>query len=187
MKVADMILDEIRYKFFEYGFAYYLSARFSALARQSLVTGNLYHHAIENFLKSGLSSTYTPAQLKNKFGHNLHRPWDEFKARFPSENLSIWDSLIADLHLWEDIRYPDELIQNGAQLAIAWDSRGVSGTGSMPVPPLYRVTVRDLDKFVHVLIPLLNVNAKAFTGMVNQWGLNVAKHENPEAVNWFNR
>jgi hypothetical protein len=186
MKVAHAILDEVRYKFFEYGFAYYLCARFSALAKQTLVTGNIYHHAIENLLKAGLSKKYTPHELKKTFGHNLERLWADFKAYSRVANLSTWDGVIEDLHLWEDIRYPDELIEHGAQLCIAWDTPGVSGIGIKAMPPLFRITVRDLDLLVNALIPLIGVNPKAFTGTVNEWGSRVAKEENPEAANWLN-
>jgi hypothetical protein len=35
------------------------------------VCGNLYHHALEMFLKAGLSRKYSLAELKSKFVHKL--------------------------------------------------------------------------------------------------------------------
>jgi hypothetical protein len=53
------------------------------------VCGNLYHHAVELFLKAGLSRKYSMRDLANrhKFGHCLPKIWEAFKADFASPAL----------------------------------------------------------------------------------------------------
>jgi hypothetical protein len=44
------------------------------------VTGNVFHHAVEMFLKGALAKTKPLSDLK-KLGHNLPNIWKEFRHR----------------------------------------------------------------------------------------------------------
>ena len=61
-------------EFFRLGVHYYVAARSAVMAQLLPTCGNLYHHALEMFLKAGLSRRYAPKNLK-KFGHNLQKMW----------------------------------------------------------------------------------------------------------------
>jgi hypothetical protein len=88
------------------GFQYYVAARAATWAGLLPVCGNLYHHSIEMFLKSGLARTYSLAELKKKFQHNLPRLWDAFKQQFPASCLGQFDELIEKIERFEEIRLP---------------------------------------------------------------------------------
>ena len=67
--------------FLKLGIQYYTAARWAALAKLMPVCGNLYHHAIEMFLKARLSQNYTLEQLSHHhFSHKLDKLWDTFKS-----------------------------------------------------------------------------------------------------------
>jgi hypothetical protein len=86
------------------------------------VCGNLYHHALEMFLKAGLSRRHSLKSLASKknSGHKLIDIWNAFKADFPSPELLRFDTTIADIDDFEEIRYPDKIFKNGAQMMIDW-------------------------------------------------------------------
>jgi hypothetical protein len=80
--------------FFDLAMQYYIAARVSAvLVGLMPVCGNLYHHAVELFLKAGLSRKYSMRDLANrhKFGHCLPKIWAAFKADFASPALRQFD------------------------------------------------------------------------------------------------
>ena len=73
-------------EFLNLGIQYYAAARSAVLAGLLPVFGNLYHHAIEAFLKARLSQKFTLKQLKDEkqgAGHKLPLLWNSFKAEFP--------------------------------------------------------------------------------------------------------
>jgi hypothetical protein len=97
---------------------YYVAGRYSAFAGFIPTTGNLFHHAIEMFLKGGLSKTgITLADLK-KLSHDLPKIWETFKRTFKDQSLDRFDHVIASLHRFEDIRYPDLIVQKGMNAKI---------------------------------------------------------------------
>ena len=58
-------------KFLDLGFQYYFAARCGVRANLSPVTGDLFHHAVEMFLKAHISQSMSPREMKNKLGHRL--------------------------------------------------------------------------------------------------------------------
>jgi hypothetical protein len=99
------------------GVQYYVSGRFAALNGFDLVAGNLFHHAVELLLKAGLLRDYTEQEVANRtrFGHSLPKLWEEFKRRTFDPALAAFDSDIADLDRWEELRYftPESNIPTG--------------------------------------------------------------------------
>jgi hypothetical protein len=85
---------------------YYVTARSSAVLTKLMpLCGNLYHHAVEMFLKAGLSRNpeYSLDVLKNKFKHRLPKFWGAFRADFASPALRQFDTVITTLQKWDDI------------------------------------------------------------------------------------
>src|SRR4051794_29649109 len=95
--------------FFSLGVQYYVAARFSAFARFSPVCGNLFHHAIEMFLKGYLASKRSLADLKN-LGHRLGSLWGHFKQDTGDCALARFDQTVTDLDAVESIRYPGRVL-----------------------------------------------------------------------------
>jgi hypothetical protein len=52
------------------------------------VAGNLFHHAVELFLKGALRPTMSREDLKRKLGHSLEAVWRRFAALHPTTDLS---------------------------------------------------------------------------------------------------
>ena len=129
------------------GAQYYAAARHAALAGFLPVSGNLYHHSLEMFLKAGLSQKYCLDELKGRFHHRLVELWNEFKVQFPSIALLQFDTAVAEIDAFEDVRYPDEVLKNGAEMTIEWGPAPVR-SGSPPSVPRYTLNVPNIDKLI---------------------------------------
>jgi hypothetical protein len=169
-------------EFLKLGVQYYVAARYAALAGAGLlpVCGNLYHHALEMFLKSGLSRKHSLQDPKSKkFGHKLIDIWDAFKADFPSTELPQFDTTIADIHDFEEIRYPNEVLKNGAQMVVDWGSIPAQSSAS---EPMYKLHVNDLDRLIWEIFCASSRNPKYFTAGVKPEVRAMLARENPVAA-----
>jgi hypothetical protein len=117
----------------EYGLHYFLAGRYSMFARLTPTCGNQMHHAVELLLKACLARNDTWQQIlrygyRESYGHDLEKLWAEFKKRNPDPALAAHDDVIKGLNKFEDIRYPEDLIQGGAMLSV----------GLYEIPPEHR-------------------------------------------------
>jgi HEPN domain-containing protein len=112
--------------FCELATQYYVAARIAARGALMPVYGNLFHHAVELYLKASLVATISLKKLKRPpFGHDLTVLWARFKQVAVDPALDRYDFAIRTLDKFERIRYPDL----GAQrLFLVWRSEGV-GSG----------------------------------------------------------
>jgi hypothetical protein len=151
--------------FFQNGCQYYVAGRHAVFAALNPVAGNLMHHAIEHFLEGGLSKTTPLADLK-KFSHNLPRIWKAFKAQVNDPALAHFDDVITELHNFEEIRYPDEVLKNGMQGLINITKAGAATTivtsSTLPIPPMYALCLQEIDELVGVLFAAASRNPKAY-------------------------
>jgi len=108
--------EDAIHKFFRYGCQYYVAGRYGVFAALLPVAANLHHHAIELLLKGALSRSMSLKEMKDKLGHKLDRCWEAFKTQAGEKNLNWFDVVIEKLNQFEDIRYPDELLRNGASM-----------------------------------------------------------------------
>jgi hypothetical protein len=53
---------------------YYIAAR-SLMQAQLFVSGNIFHHAVESFLKAGLAKQGKSLRSLKQLGHNLRKLW----------------------------------------------------------------------------------------------------------------
>lgn len=149
---------------FTYGGQYYAAARYAAFAGFNPVVGNLFHHAIEMFLKGALSKSFSLDILRNSFKHSLSKLWDEITNSDP--RLSRFDNLITGLDKYEEIRYPDKLITKGAHLHIDITKVGAAMNKSsgeyLDKLPVYKVCVEEIDELVAALFKLASRNPLVF-------------------------
>jgi len=173
-------------RFLDFGFQYYVAARCGVRANLSPVTGNLFHHAIEMFLKARISQSISSREMKNKFGHRLKLLWGAFKAEFSSVDLGRFDALIQMLDRFESIRYPDEIITKGAELVIALDRKAAASTGQLSgtLVPRYEVVMADLDELLAEVLRLSSRNPAFFIARLNHYAREALRYENP-AANFF--
>jgi hypothetical protein len=97
--------------FWERGCQNYIAGRFAFLAGLHPIAGNQLHHAIEFFLKGALSKSRTLDELRQ---HRLTDLWAAFKAENANTtSLARFDAVVATLHAYWDLRYPDDALKNG--------------------------------------------------------------------------
>jgi hypothetical protein len=167
-------------EFMTLGVQYYVAARATALAGLLPVCGNLYHHALEMFLKAGLSRTHSLQDLKSKnFGHKLIDIWNVFKTDFDSTALQQFDATIADVHDFEEIRYPDKVLKNGAQMLVDW---GTTPVQSSATEPMYKLHVNDLDRLIGEIFRVSSRNPLFFTGGLKRDVREMLARDNPIAT-----
>ena len=146
------------------GSDYYLTARF-AMKAQRFVSGNLFHQAVEMFLKSGLANKgHTETELK-RWGHSLDKLWQAFKTDYPDQALVRHDTTISSLDKFEDIRYPPD---HSLAITLQWDEP--TYPSQLPAnTKLYTLVVGDSDALVADILATTEWN----TGLLFK-GVNLA-------------
>src|SRR6267143_1699546 len=107
----------------EYGLQYYIAGRFAVHAQFTPVCANLLHHAVELLIKANLSRGDSPTAIRGyghrqSYGHALASAWQEFKKRNGDPALGAHDAVVDELDKFEDVRYPDRLLDEGAMISI---------------------------------------------------------------------
>jgi len=148
-------------EFFATAGQYYVVGRFAAFAGLIPITGNLLHHAVEMFLKGGLSKNGLSLVDLKKMGHNLPNIWMKFKTTFNDPALDQFDDAIRSLHRFEDIRYPDLIVAKGMRATINITSQPPLPNASPPEPK-YELCLQDIDALVGQLFGTTSANPAAF-------------------------
>jgi len=156
-----------------YGLQYYVSGRFAAASGFSPVTANLLHHAVELLLKACLAYDDSLAEIwkygsKRSYGHELPLLWEEFKRRNPGLSTAEFDAVISELHKFENIRYPETLIKEGATIAVAIFDVAIPPTGKGVNPEtVYVLNLPQVDRLMKVLFDATHGNPEVFLPDVN--------------------
>ena len=153
-----------REEFYSLAIQYYVIARFGAFAGFLPVSGNLFHHAIEMFLKGHLSSKLDLTELKG-LGHRLQDIWVRFRADVSDVTLDRYNAVIAELDSFELIRYPDDIVARGMSASIDLKRSAISSVTLAPgrPEPSYKIVVEDVDRLVEAIFEKSSVNSKFFT------------------------
>ena len=153
------------YLFMEGACQYYATARFAVHAGCAPVCGNLFHHAVERFLKAGLTQHRGLSDIE-RMRHNLKKLWRAFKADFPATALKQHDKTISCLHKFEDIRYPDKVIERGMGVSVEWSGPAgkVTTLGRIKTPKQYAIVVSDIDDLIADVFKVCSRNPHAFIG-----------------------
>ena len=145
------------------------AGRFSAASHFTPVSANLLHHAVEMFLKGCLVTKVGFDLLpRRKAGHDLNALWEKFREYFPDPKFERYTTAIAELHNFEQIRYPEKLITNGGLLGVGFLS-GVKNVQLYgPKLPEYQLAVNDIDDLVKDLFDAGNVNPMFYSTILSQ-------------------
>ena len=113
------------------------------------------------FLKGGLSKKGMSLADLKKLGHNLPNIWIKFKNTFDSPALNKFDNAISSLHGFDDIRYPDLIVEKGMPAAINITKHAplIKTTGPEPTYELY---VQDIDALVAQIFATASANPDTF-------------------------
>jgi hypothetical protein len=148
-------------EFFNTAGQYYVAARYAAFAGFIPVTGNLLHHAVEMYLKGGLSKQGVSLDDLKKLRHNLPNIWTKFKATFDDPALTKFDDAIGSLQRFEDIRYPDLIVEKGMQAVINITKQPPLSSLSGP-EPAYELCVNDIDELAGQVFTTASAHPAAF-------------------------
>jgi hypothetical protein len=169
--------SRVRQEFFDLGFQYFVAGRFAASAALSPVSGTLFHHAIEMFLKGELTKHLTERQ-RRKLHHGLKALWTTFKAHVGPEDsaLSAFDQVIDELDKFEDIRYPEKIVSQGMTCSIEFGKRIPMKTSSRS--PRYELFVGEIDALVNAILDKSKVNPSFFTRRYQKHALTYLRRYN---------
>jgi hypothetical protein len=156
--------DRERERFFSTACDYYIAGRFAAFAGLNPVVGNLLHHAIEMYLKGALAKTKSLRELDKGFKHDLPKLWEAFKDQTNDAALKRFDATIAELHRFEDIRYPDSILAKGMAAIVEITRSNIPGAYKGPAVPEYRVCVEDIDELVEAVFFAASFSPRFFFG-----------------------
>ncbi len=154
--------------FFDLGTQYYVVARYATFSALAPVCGNLFHHAIEMYLKGYLSSRLELKQLK-ELGHRLQDTWSQFKSVVGDPGLDGFDSTISELDKFETIRYPDRVLVEGMRVSVNIERLHPQQSGSEPVrpEPVFQLIVEDIDRLIAVIFEKATVNPRFYWNQLN--------------------
>jgi hypothetical protein len=162
---------------------YYLLGRSGYQLGCFPVAGNLFHHAVELYLKEDIRQFYSRAELKRRFSHDLKRLWKEFKRRQATQALSNHDECVSALHRFERIRYPDAMTDKGMMGTIALrrskpGERLVTMSGGPSVPE-YAIAVNEVDHLIGDILTVTKLNPDFLFGRYGSDSLAVLHKDNP--------
>jgi len=167
--------DFLRFQFGKLGTHYYVAGRFASFGALVPVAGNFLHHAVEMFLKAGLSRRYSIEELKT-LRHDLPKIWGQFKAHVARRDVANFDQVINELHRFERIRYPDRVVKEGMEVLFS-PLQGGQSSGSLTLPK-YNLILEDLDHLVSVILEESSMNPAAYFGILNESSMEALRREN---------
>ena len=150
-----------------FGLQYYVAGRFATTGGFVPVSANLLHHAIELLLKACLARDDSVDTIRNYgqrggYRHNLQLLWAEFKRRNASKGHEDFDAVVTALDKFEDIRYPEKLIQDGAEITIdVFEYPDVANTNAN-AGARYELKLPLIDRLMGALFEALHTNPEFF-------------------------
>jgi hypothetical protein len=118
------------------------------------------------------------AQKRRKLGHNLGKIWPECKTMMQDPTLSRFDGLISNLAKWEDIRYPESIINKGMIGTIGFSKEPVLPKSSQPK---YSLALDEIDDLSKVIIEK-KMNQKAFVAGLKPDAREFLKRDNKSPI-----
>ena len=159
--------EDVRLHFAQLAVQYFVVGRAAAIHQLIPVLGNLLHHAVEMSLKAGLASSHSLSQLKD-LGHSLPRLWHAFVAAYPSSDAPTYHAVIDALEKFEELRYPDSILANGAMMRLALHRSHVGPPSPSPSGvPSYLLVLEDVDELEEAIFSAMNLNPKFLTSSLS--------------------
>ena len=173
--------EGLQQHYFDLGTDYYVAGRFAVFARLIPTAGNLFHHAIEMYLKGQLCRQLDESG-RIRLGHSLKRNWKAFKKAVNDPGLNKYDKLVAELDRFESIRYPEKTSRLGMMVQFGI-TRSVPGHGtSSASPPSYEVVVNEIDELVAEILGKVSVNPAFLTRCLSEDGKAYLLKDNATAL-----
>ncbi len=169
---VQRLKDRSKHHFVKLSFQYYVAGRAAAIAHLSPVCGNLLHHAVELSLKAALTDVRTMPELK-KLNHNLKKIWAEFTNSFPNANIPAFNQAVVQLDKFEDLRYPNFVLANGAMIRFDLFREHVIPNQSGkpcedPSLPQFLLVLEDIDALQELILEKASINPPAYTNSMSK-------------------
>ena len=157
----------------EYALQYYVTGRYAVAAQFSPISASLLHHAVELLLKACLSRGDSADVIRQYgsrnrgYGHRLATLWTEFTRRNPDVGMGQYATVIEALDHFEDIRYPETLVQDGGMITIGmYEVEPPVGTPQND--RTYMLMLPQIDRLVAQLFQATGLNHEAFRQMLQR-------------------
>lgn len=167
IRLSQQQLDESRRDSYwehsvRYALQYYLAGRFAMMIPEMPVSANLFHHAVELMLKACLARTDTWGRVRTyqrRFNHDLTRLWAAFRERYSADTFDAHEPVIRALHAFEDIRYPDKLLETGAVIQIGFAEVARQAAGAAPKGvPRFELALAEIERLFNALLDASGCN-----------------------------
>ncbi len=166
------------------GLDYYICGRFAIAQGFIPVGANILHHAVELLLKGCLAyddslETIRTYGWKSVYGHDLGKLWEAFKARQKEPVPAEFDAVIKGLHDFENIRYPDKLIRDGALIVIdRYDVPKPAERGGPEPEPLYQLKLPEIDRLMDLLVRAAHADNDFFLARIKNDDVGMRHYAN---------
>jgi hypothetical protein len=128
--------------------------------------GNLLHHAVEMYLKGALAKKGKDLAYLKQFNHRLSDIWTDFKAHHRGD-VTEFDAPILELDRFEEIRYPDSILEKGMKSQIGLVNPPAANTANT-VQPTYALWLGQVDRLIAKVLQLASINFQAFAPVMPQ-------------------
>jgi hypothetical protein len=111
--------------------------------------------------------------------HNLPKLWRRYKRARNNPALDRFDQTIADVHKFERIRYPEEILRSGllAEIGFIRNPRDM-GVGPRPPGERYEMALDEVDELVKLIFEIENINPPFFLNKLNEHARRYLDHQN---------
>ncbi len=126
--------------------------------------------------------------MRRTLGNKISSIWEAFKTQQNDDTLKRFDSVVSSLDKFEEIRYPDKMLEEGAILRMDITKQGrVDGSpvSSMPVPPEYTLCLEEIDELVAAIFEKGSRNPKAYLNFITDHGRKYFADQNVPFKNLF--
>jgi HEPN domain-containing protein len=178
----------IRSRFTRRGFEYYIAARFCFLSRFGDIAGILVHHAVEMFLKGGLSKFKNYKEIK-KNGHCLTKLWLEYLElsgkNEKDESVMEITNQVSSIDSFENLRYPDfELIEGTIKTFEINPSTSIRILDEDQYTNKFTLNLYAIDSLIIGLLESIVINPLFFIVRYEKYDLNYLYDKNAYAIKW---
>ncbi len=173
--------DFARHQFAKLGFQYYAAGRSAFHAHLMPTAAILLHHAVEMMLKAALVRTCDLSELK-EMRHRLDLLHERGVLTSAALDGSECRRAIAALERFENLRYPDDVLVNGADILWSVTSPAPTSDQSAHHPtPQYTLVLQEVDQLMSAAIRAARLNPAPFVSALSERARESLREHNTEA------